>query len=609
MADVFLKISLLLPLISFVISLINSNNNNKWNNKIQSLSILICFFLSIFYLMEITDSRPILVTIWTLSSIEGFTMDLSFYLDNVSSTFLFMVTGVFALVSLHFIDKNYSKGYMAVFSLLFLFTQTTVLSSNIIVFICSWCGMGLSTYLLSIFSTRSNKTLHIPEKILMNNAIGDCFLVLGCVGLIPFLGVASFNHLKPMDIPLPPCLFILLGIFIKMGIIPIKSWAGELKNLPSSLFIIIGSGTTLSMGIFLILRLSFIFEGNEDIKAILCLLGLTAAILGALMAIVKRSIKDILVFSTISQLGFMILSCGIGSYNKTILYVLSHSFGKTALLMAGIILSSHNKGRDDIFQIKGKYHSLIFWGLLLAALPFSGIPGMGSLFFQYELAQISYDTKEFSLIVLAMGLNTLCMTRLIGSVFFAEAKSKETKSQIPLMAISTFIGAVIFSSMTGLGILPGLFSWNQWQRFDLSQSFPVKEVIIQENHTMWTFTMISFVIVLCATGFVYIFRKKEDLSFKIKHSCLGIWNFIDQGFMFNRLFNLIFFKEIRLIWNISLLSLEKLIRAPIHILSFLIYHIGVFFNYRESKDMEGDALYIIIGITIIITFVFSSFDI
>ena len=629
MNEIYFKIILSLPLFLFLISLflIKKENGAVIIKKTMFVFMSICFCSSIFFMNQIADSGPLLIDGWDWLSAESFKLNIHFYVDRVATSFFFMTTAMVSLISLYLtsIDKTHenSKGYLALYTLLIFFTQITVFSGNMIMFIMAWSGVGISTCILSHYNNKMKKTL---GKLLISNSLGEICLLLGAIGLYLNLGTISFFDMISLSLSnnasseFHPTtfFFIILGLFIKMALIPFHSWFLNVKNVQPSLLIIVGSGTTLSMGILLLIRL-YPFLGNwEHTGPLLCLLGSIAAILGAGITMVKRSIREILLFSTIYHFGFIIISCGVGAYLNAVFYTIGHCFWKGSLLIGEVLILRKTGGRSDIFQIGDmkKNSPLIFWCFLLSSISFLGVPGISALFFQHEILQGAYfkdvGNGIYFLILIAIALGPLCIIRFIGSVFLSSSKIKvNTGLNLPLPIQASFISMAVIAFIVNFIGFPKTYLWNNFDKFDIILANPAG--ISVPGYPVRPVSSLIFMSIFISLSmnflgfFIYVLKAKEDLASKIKYSFFTLWSFIEKEFMIKSLFNTIL-KFGRSTISPLLFLMENIIVIPLKVIGVIIHQIGIFFNLKDFKNIEGGILYIILGITIMMTFVFNSFN-
>lgn len=613
----YLKIILLLPLVPFVFSLFFINNEKYAERYSEAPKIiflfftLLCFLGSSFFLINISEIGELNVKLFNWSFFDEFNVNIEFIIDQMSSVFSFLITGIISFITLYLVGMRGSGlgKYMAYFSLLLFFMQLTVFSANTIVFILAWSGVGFITYFLSMFHCErrehvgSDEGPDLDSTLIIANSIGDLCLLLGCIGFIIELDVISFQDIKKLaTLPLEvekdisiACLFIVVGIFSK------AIWPKRLLNLPTSFLILIGSGLPFSLGILFLSRLSFIFHSQEGVQNLLIVMGLGMAIGGALVAITKRTIKEILMFSTLSHLGFVVIMYGIQFYDSAIFYTLTHSFIKASLLMAGCAVFHHIKGREDIFFMANIRKSFpIIFGVFL-------ISGLNSLFAPYEILQIFYSKHPDSnvillLLLLALALTVFYMARLVFSLFFtfftdrldADADADTGSSDVspsPLPMVIAFVSITFIGPMLFFVGLPG----------------PSPSPLVS-NKTLILLNSIVFMVSVGLSYFIYVMREKRNLADNMKFLFYGLWSLINDGFRIGKLFNYVILRPVYWIRVPFFLFLEKyIISGLVDVVSSMVYQIGLFFKEKDSDDIQGNILYIIWGTTMVVIFIFNSF--
>ena len=640
MNESYFELVLLLPLITFFIPLFSKRNTIKITllKKILFITTFFCFISSIVLINQLSNNQSLSLKIWNWLSIEYFYIDsilllpinIAFLIDQISMIFYFMVTTMASLIYLYLIGKEAeqenSRGYLALFSLLIFFIQIAIFSENIIMLILSWSSVGIIISLLA----NCNESNEFPRKFLLPNSIGDLCLLTGGIAFYFDFGTISFSEIKNLfleqspylenSVPRTPssltCILIILGVLIKTALIPFHSWPLYIKNEKPSLLIMIGSGTTLSIGIFLLIRLTPILTNWEYYNTILFTLGATMAILGAIISITKRSIREILLSSTIYNFGFILISCSIGTYINAILYTIGHCFWKGALFMGEALITNKVRPINDIFQVKNIKRSspLIFWCFILSSLPFLGLPGIFTLCFQHEILQVVYykyfGDKQFFLILIAIILGSIYITRFIGSVFFRPSKTSiDNRFQISLPAKISFIGMALISLTTTIGGLPKNILWSDIETFEI----PLTTLTLEEFTPIMPNGLIVFLglgislIAVLLTFLIYVSKEEKQIPEKIKYALFPLWNFIEQGFMIDKFFHgLLHVLSIPI--KMLILLMENIIIMPLKAISLIVYQTGVFLNLKDFKNIEGSILYIILGITIMITLIFNNFN-
>ena len=583
-----------------------------------------CFCSSIFLINQIENFTSLSFNAWNWLSVENLKVDVDFYIDQVSCIFSFMISAMASLVSLYLIGikkgKEKSSGYLILYSLLVFFSLVTVFSGNLVMFILSWSITGIITWIMSDYSDEIKR---ISGKLLLPNALGEFSLLIGAIGFYLEFGTVSFPQMtylfhstNSFSFPSMIYFFTFLGIFIKIALIPFHYWFINFKNVQNSLLIMIGSGTTLSLGILLLARLSPFLHKWEYFSTTLCLFGGSVALLGIAITIIKRSVREILLFSTIYHFGMIIVSFGVGAYINAIFYAIGHCFWKGPLLIGETLILQKTQGRGDIFQIGDikKSSPWIFWCFLISSIPFLGVPGISSLFFQHEILQGAYlknmGDEIFFILIPAIALGPFSIMRLITSIFIAPTKTKiKTDCNFPLPIIISFIGAVLMGLLVNIGGFPKNYLWENLERYNIILENPL-ETEIQKNsfapHPYLIFTSISLSLSMAFISISIYFRKKQKLMSVVKYSCFPIWNFIDKEFKIHSFFKS-FFKILYTTIRPILFILKNILAIPLKTIGLIIYQIGLFLNLKDFKNIEGGILYIILGATIMVTFIFNNF--
>ncbi|MCF8058117.1 MAG: NADH-quinone oxidoreductase subunit L [Bacteriovoracaceae bacterium] len=427
-----------------------------------------------------------------------FKMDMGIYIDNMTATMLFMVTGVASLI--HIFSTYYmhdDKRYGRFFVYLSLFTSAMlalVLSENLISVFIFWELMGFCSYSLIGFYYEKEGAGNASMKAFMTTRVGDVFFLLGIlaiwsvVGSVSFvdiyqaIGMGKFNGLYALGIPLATFagFSVFMGTIGKSAQFPLQVWLPDAMFGPTPCSALIHAATMVAAGVYLSLRCYPLMEAGHLTTFIAYIGGITA-FGAATIALVQTDIKAVLAYSTISQLGYMVLGVGVGSYNAAFMHLITHAVFKACLfLSAGSVIHSlhdhhthaHVQEMPRMGGLKSKmpytFLAMLFCTLAIAGIPFfSGFVSKDRILGDALL--MALDNKVYWVpAVLGFGgalLTAFYMFRMMFLTFFGEPRDKElfdhTKKEtlswnrnLPLLILSLFtLGAFYSGSLTGQGFI------------------------------------------------------------------------------------------------------------------------------------------------------------
>ena len=437
---------LLIPFTGFLINgiliSIFFKNYSKISGFITVASVFISLVLSIFSLINFNDKGVQLLDSFDWLMIGDIGIKTGFLIDPLTSMMLIVVTGVSLMIQIYSIGYMASdKGYSRDFSFMALFTFSMlglVLSKNLIHLFIFWELVGVSSYLLIGFWFKKNSAVVAAKKAFLMTRVGDFGLMVGILFIfskgqqyldIPTLykGVSSGEFQGSGLLIL--CILLFLGAVGKSAQFPLHSWLPDAMEGPTPVSALLHSATMVTAGVFLIGRLFPLFESSSEIMVIIAIIGGFTAVFAATMGIVSDDIKRVLAYSTISQLGYMVLALGSGFYAAAFFHLFTHAWFKALLfLSAGSV--SHATGTFNMKFMGGlRQHMPITYVLtLLGALsligifPFSGFWSKDEILGHIYLQSSPLSLVLFILASIGVFLTALYMTRVIMLTFHGSYK-------------------------------------------------------------------------------------------------------------------------------------------------------------------------------------------
>ena len=415
------------------------------------------FFSFIFFLILYLNPLEFEILLYNWMN-SPFNINFSLIKDKLSSLMALIVSGVSFIVHLYSIYymKN-DEGYVRFFSYLNLFVffmLLLTLSGNLIIMFIGWEGVGLCSYLLISYWYKKESASKAGVKAFVVNKIGDVFFIFGIISILFFLKNLNFYEIKnsinyvPIEILKFSGICLFIGAIGKSAQFPLYIWLPDAMEGPTPVSALIHAATMVTAGVYMILRLSFLYLLIPDISFFISLMGSFTAFYSALCALKEDDLKRILAYSTISQLGYMFAGAGIYIYGKSFFHLLNHAFFKALLfLVAGIIIHSL-KEEMNIKKMgnlkKLKYSNILF---LIGALSLSGIPPFGSYFSKEGI--VSESIKEpliYLILTITSFLTSLYIFRAYFIIFYGEEKTEIHEENKKLLFAPIILG--IFSILS-----------------------------------------------------------------------------------------------------------------------------------------------------------------
>ncbi|HTW45814.1 MAG TPA: NADH-quinone oxidoreductase subunit L [Acidobacteriaceae bacterium] len=364
-------------------------------------------------------------------------------LDHLSMVMLLVVTGVGFVIHVFSVGyMGHEEGYWRYFAYLNLFMffmLTLVLAENFLLMFVGWEGVGLASYLLIGFYYLRTSAANAGKKAFVVNRIGDFGFLIALFLLIWHFGTLDFSTIFAQVAQHPEwqggfltaiALFLLLGATGKSAQIPLYVWLPDAMEGPTPVSALIHAATMVTAGVYMIARTHVIFNRSPLALTVVAIIGVATAFFAATMGIVQTDIKRVLAYSTVSQLGYMFLACGVASYASGIFHLVTHAFFKGLLfLAAGSVIHALN-GEQDMRVMGGlwKKMPITFWTMTSAVFAISGIPPFAGFFSKDEILYQTFLSPGGKLLwfvgLVTAGLTSFYMFRLWYMTFFGETRYK-----------------------------------------------------------------------------------------------------------------------------------------------------------------------------------------
>ncbi len=393
-------------------------------------------------------SLPYVQTVAPWITAGNFSASFGFQLDQLSMIMVLVVTGVGFLIHV------YSAGYMAhedgyyrffaYLNLFMFFMLTLVLANNYLLMFVGWEGVGLASYLLIGFFFLKDSAANAGKKAFIVNRIGDFAFLIGMFLLMQHFGTLDFagdSGVFAQVSKLPQdtgwgwitvtALCLMFGATGKSAQIPLYVWLPDAMEGPTPVSALIHAATMVTAGIYMIARSHAIFNLAPHALEIVAVIGCLTAIFAATMGVAQTDIKRVLAYSTVSQLGYMFLACGVAAYSAGIFHLMTHAFFK-ALLFLGAGSVIHAVGGEQDMRRMGGLRKLIpvtFWVVTIATIAIAGFPPLAGFFSKDEILGSVFHSPYGGPVIWAIGVFTAGLTsfymfRLWFMTFFGEYKPK-----------------------------------------------------------------------------------------------------------------------------------------------------------------------------------------
>jgi len=372
----------------------------------------------------------------------SFSADFALYLDQLSLVMLLVVTGVGFLIHIYSVgymwdDPGYYR-FFAYLNLFMFFMLTLVLANNYLLMFIGWEGVGLASYLLIGFWFTKDSAASAGKKAFIVNRIGDFGFLIGLFLIIQHFGSLDFTKVFAQVQPMAQesagaGLLTAIGILLMVGAcgksaqIPLYVWLPDAMEGPTPVSALIHAATMVTAGVYMVSRSHVIFEHAPMALMVVAVIGTLTALFAATIGITQTDIKKVLAYSTVSQLGYMFMACGVGAFSAGIFHLMTHAFFKGLLfLAAGSVI--HAVGGEQDMRKMGGLRSYIPWTFLtmgIATLAIAGIPPFAGFWSKDEILWKAYSSDHGSWIFWLVGVITAFLTsfymfRLLFMTFFGD---------------------------------------------------------------------------------------------------------------------------------------------------------------------------------------------
>jgi NADH-quinone oxidoreductase subunit L len=366
----------------------------------------------------------------------NFSADFAFYLDQLSLVMLLVVTGVGFLIHIYSVGYLWDDpGYYRFFSYLNLFMffmLTLVLANNYLLMFIGWEGVGLASYLLIGFWFTKDSAASAGKKAFIVNRIGDFGFLIGLFLLIQHFGslnfVQVFEPVQPLAVETAgPGLLTAIAILLMVGAcgksaqIPLYVWLPDAMEGPTPVSALIHAATMVTAGVYMVSRSHLIFERAPIALTVVAIIGTLTAFFAATIGIAQTDIKKVLAYSTVSQLGYMFMACGVGAFSAGIFHLMTHAFFKGLLFLgAGSVIHAVG-GEQDMRQMGGlkSFIPITTTVMGVATLAIAGIPPFAGFWSKDEILWKAYQSSWIYWLigVLTAFITSFYMFRLLFMTF------------------------------------------------------------------------------------------------------------------------------------------------------------------------------------------------
>jgi NADH-quinone oxidoreductase subunit L len=551
------------------------------------MGVGISFLLSLVVLKDVAfDGAAVYnqsVYTWMVS--DGIRFEVGFLIDGLTALMMSVVTGVSLAVHVYTIGYMHDDdGYQRFFSYISLFTFSMlmlVMSNNFLQLFFGWEAVGLVSYLLIGFWFKRETAIYANMKAFLVNRVGDFGFLLGIAVVLMFTGSLDYYEVfdradAMLDATMQvipgvdwsvitlACILLFVGAMGKSAQVPLHVWLPDSMEGPTPISALIHAATMVTAGIFMVARMSPLFELSTTALSVVIVIGATTAFFMGLVGIVQNDIKRVVAYSTLSQLGYMTVALGASAYSAAIFHLMTHAFFKALLFLAAgsVIIAMHHE--QDIRKMGGlkKYMPITYWVSLIGSLALIGFPGFSGYFSKDAIliatqnADIPGAGYAYLCVLLGVFVTAFYSFRMFFLVFHgSERMDKHTREHLhetPWVVTAPLIALAIPSVIIGwITIDEVLFGELFEEAILVFEDHGAMAAVGAAFHGSFNFVLHGFAgpaVYLAAAGVVaawYLYLKKPEMAAQFKQKLALPYRILDNKYYFDR------FKVGQVLWRLG----------------------------------------------------------
>jgi NADH-quinone oxidoreductase subunit L len=380
------------PLIaSIVAGLFGRQVGRTGAHSVTIFAVLLSFLCSCVVLYDVMEGARFNGPVYTWLTGGGTRFEIGFLIDPLTALMMVVVTFVSLMVHIYTIGyMAEDPGYQRFFSYISLFTFSMlmlVMANNFLQLFFGWEAVGLVSYLLIGFWYTRESAIYANLKAFLVNRVGDLGFILGIALILAHFGTLDYDEVFGAAPGLAAemtliCVLLFIGAMGKSAQFPLHVWLPDSMEGPTPISALIHAATMVTAGIFMVARMSPLYELSDAARSVVLIVGAVTAISMALVALTQYDIKRVVAYSTLSQLGYMTAALGASAYSAAIFHLMTHAFFKAVLFLAAgsVIIALHHE--QDMRRMGGlkKFMPITYWTMLIGAISSAGIPGFAGFF-------------------------------------------------------------------------------------------------------------------------------------------------------------------------------------------------------------------------------------
>lgn len=560
-----------------------------WSHRATIILVALSLVSSIIIFVDVLQGNTYNGSVYTWLTSGETIFEIGFLIDTLSATMMVVVTSVSLMVHIYTIGYMHGDpGYQRFFSYISLFTFSMlmlVMSNNFLQLFFGWEAVGLVSYLLIGFWYTRPTAIYANLKAFLVNRVGDFGFLLGIGLVLMYFGTLDYElvfahaeHMASRSVEIWPgqswmlmtviCLLLFVGAMGKSAQFPLHVWLPDSMEGPTPISALIHAATMVTAGIFMVARMSPLFEHSEAALSTVLVIGGITTLFMALVAVVQNDIKRVVAFSTLSQLGYMTVALGASAYSAAIFHLMTHAFFKALLFLGAgsVIIAMHHE--QDMRKMGGlrRYMPITFATMFIAALASAGVPGFSGFFSKdaiieaVHFSQLPGSGFAYFCVLTTVFVTALYTFRLMFMTFYGEPRmDKHTREHLHESPWVVTVPLVVLAVPTvASGWLIGTLLFGDYFAgvIEIQEQHDVV-ALMKEHYTgivgMMIHSLMTLPFWLAMAGIFtawFLYQYKVELPGKIRKIAGPVYTLLDRKYYIDEFYSWLFAGGLRSLSNV-----------------------------------------------------------
>ncbi len=563
----------LAPLVGSIIAgLFGKKIGKVWSHRAAIYGVGLSFVLSVWVLKLVMGGETYNQQVYQWLQAGSLSLEVGFMIDALTAMMMVVVTFVSLMVHIYTVGYMHDdEGYTRFFSYISLFTFSMlmlVMANNFMQLFFGWEAVGLVSYLLIGFWYKKPTAIYANLKAFLVNRVGDFGFILGIAGVLMYAGSLDYVEVfaqaptiaaqstelfagHSWSVMTIICILLFIGAMGKSAQVPLHVWLPDSMEGPTPISALIHAATMVTAGIFMVTRMSPLFEFSETALSFVLIIGAITALFMGFLGLIQNDIKRVIAYSTLSQLGYMTVALGASAYAAGVFHLMTHAFFKALLFLGAgsVIIAMHHE--QDIRKMGGlkKYMPITYWTTLIGSLALIGFPGLAGFFSKDSIIEAVHTSHiagsgfAYFAVLAGVFITALYSFRLFFLVFHGKerfnTKSDHLPHESPAVVTVPLILLAIPSVVAGYFIGPMVFGDFFGNSIVVHHDHDVLTHVGEEFHGTFSFivhgmTQLPFLLAMSGIAVAYfLYMMRPDIPAKLQQWFNLLYRVLDNKYGFD----------------------------------------------------------------------------